>query len=390
MDYSKKAGNTKMYNFTELIEHIKYTPYLRAILSRQHANIVNYVIDHFINTNRYKRKVISAINYITNMYASDDYVDDNLNIGELIDSMDITRDLSYKQIIGSMYVDFEDIIWNLEETHNVVESTITNELVDTTKPTKVRAGSTVSSPVTEFSTSLEDVSLNPPKVPRFESTKPLYSVNIHGINYCIYESLPKIPTRQVEVSCTTNVSLMSNMDVMKLFPKNVLRTRYSDMYTQLPGMAYDDICGIIFPVEGFTKEQVLDNIVKYPHIYKLNRIIDGEPCSFYTHIEINGILYNVLEIWDTLPESKYIPKKVSFIKEYVVRRYLLERDVLHIEHKFDIFGGLDPFITLFMPPEMYSLYGYDDPIVLARQCVISRVAFKQARNPVFRMVKSHA
>ena len=133
-------------------------------------------------------------------------------------------------------------------------------------------------------------------------------------------------------------------------------------------------------------EQVRDNIIQYPHFYKLKRFIKGEFVSFYSNIEIDGELYDTLEIWDSLPESKVIPRTSEFIKEYVVRRYLLERDILGIEHKYPMHGTLEPFLTLFSIPEDYCRFGYPDSAELAAKCVKSRISYKQSRNPIIRKV----
>jgi hypothetical protein len=117
------------------------------------------------------------------------------------------------------------------------------------------------------------------------------------------------------------------------------------------------------------------------------REIDGKQCSFYSHIEIDGKLVNILDIWDELPESQIIPKQADFIKEYVVRRYLLERDIDGIKHKYPMFGDLDPFLTLPLTIADYKDFGYTDAVKLARQCVASRVNYKVSRNPIVRRLE---
>ena len=77
----------------------------------------------------------------------------------------------------------------------------------------------------------------------------------------------------------------------------------------------------------------------------------------------------------------------DFIKEYVTRRYILERDIKHIDHKYPIFGDLSPFLTLFMPRENYESLGYDTEDIAIR-CIISRVDYKKSRNPVIRRLNN--
>ena len=122
------------------------------------------------------------------------------------------------------------------------------------------------------------------------------------------------------------------------------------------------------------------------HIFRLLKETNDGVATFYSTIEIDGQLQNVLDIWDTLPESKVIPKTADFLKEYVVRRYLLERDVKKINHKYPLYGSLDPFLTLFTTPEEYSKLGYKDCEDLARKCVQARIRYKQSRNPILRRI----
>lgn len=149
---------------------------------------------------------------------------------------------------------------------------------------------------------------------------------------------------------------------------------------------FDENLGVILPINGFTYDQIRENIIKYPHFYKLKRKINNNFVSFYSNIEIDNSLHDTLEVWDSLPDSKLIPKTTEFIKEYVVRRYLLERDIYKIKHKYPIFGNIDPFLTLFTTPADYIQFGFSDTEYIAKQCVISRVNYLQTRNPVLRKV----
>jgi hypothetical protein len=125
-------------------------------------------------------------------------------------------------------------------------------------------------------------------------------------------------------------------------------------------------------------------------LYKLTKIVDGTLQNFVSTIELDGKLHKVSEIWSSLPESSIIPYVVDFVKEYVIRRYLLERDILGMKHNYPMFGTLEPFLTLFTTPEDYQTFKYFDPIELARACVKSRVSYKRSRNPILRMVESNA
>ena len=126
------------------------------------------------------------------------------------------------------------------------------------------------------------------------------------------------------------------------------------------------------------------------HLYRLRKISpEGVVSKFFTTIEIDGECYPVEDVWDVLPESKCIPRTAEFVKEYVVRRYLLEEQA-GVKHNYRMFGSLDPFLTLFMPYTQYAERGYTDVLSIVKQCVVSRVNYKQSRNPILRRIEKNA
>ena len=76
----------------------------------------------------------------------------------------------------------------------------------------------------------------------------------------------------------------------------------------------------------------------------------------------------------------------SWVKEYVIRRYLLEEEI-GISHSYKIAGSLDPFLTLFMPANKYIERGYPDVLEIVKQCVTSRIRYKQSRSPILRRIE---
>lgn len=228
----------------------------------------------------------------------------------------------------------------------------------------------------------EDLFLTVPQYPKVGSIDSKYG-NIRT-------SLPLVPTKQCEVSVTTNVNAMTDSELLALYPKSFVRTRSPLMYEPREGITLDPDYGLLIPVEGFTDAQVRDCIIRYPHIFKLTRILeDGSTKSFYSDIEVDGELIDTLEVWKYLPEARAIDldsldtkqDQLEFIKEYAIRRYLLERDVLGVNHKYEIRGCLPEFMTLFMPARMYEMEGYGDTVDLARSCVEARVQYLASRNP---------
>lgn len=229
----------------------------------------------------------------------------------------------------------------------------------------------------------EDLFITIPKYPKVADASSSLPNNIRV-------SLPLVPSKQSEISATTDVNNMSEEDLLNLFPNTFIRTRSPLMYKPRQGITLDPDYGLLIPVEGFTDAQVRDSIIRYPHIFQLARQMeDGTFTSFYNDMEIDGELVNILKVWKYLPEAKIIDidslnstsEQIEFIKEYAIRRYILERDIAGVKHKFDVRGSLPEFMTLFMPASMYTKEGYGNSIDIAKKCVSARVSYLRTRNP---------
>ena len=240
-----------------------------------------------------------------------------------------------------------------------------------------------SSQLTRNATPKEDLFITIPKYPKVADVSSALPNNIRV-------SLPLVPSKQSEISATTDVSSMTEQDLLNLFPNTFIRTRSPLMYKPRPGITLDPDYGLLIPVEGFTDAQVRDSIIRYPHIFQLARQMeDGTFRSFYNDMEIDGELVNILKVWKYLPEAKIIDidslnstsEQIEFIKEYAIRRYILERDIAGVKHKFDVRGSLPEFMTLFMPASMYMKEGYGTAVELARKCANARVSYLRTRNP---------
>lgn len=370
-----------MVNFSQIPDKLKYPARLKATLSTIHSDVVTYVSSNFRRNIRYRTKVLGVMNTLTYIVLSGDAMPAAWSKDNPLEHLDILEDGVLKDYLGELYLYDKNINWDIAETDS--EPAVPAVVTSTSAPAKhletKSATSTVISP-----TPKEDLYIKPPTVPQLDFTRPWRQCNVNGDIYLIYPSLPEIPSRQSEISVTTDVDTMTYADIMRLFPNQTIHTRSSAMYVPVSGMDYDEILGNIIPVSGFTTEQVRDNIIKYPHFFKLTRIVNGEMVSFYSHIEIDGKLHKTMDVWKDLPDSAKIPRNADFIKEYVVRRYLLERDINGVEHKYPMFGKLDPFLTLFTTPDNYIQLGYKNSENIGRRCVISRVAYKQSRNPILR------
>ena len=355
--------------FTDLLDILRYPAKYRNILMKEHKKIYDYAVENFMESRSFYKHIVNAFNYVSY----------TVLLGDTIDEIDYSdrkffwdknyNSTEHKKLLGDLYVDIDNIEWNLTPASNEA-STVDTKTEDVSAPTTVIDNS--------IETPKENLYLRPPAVPRFDPTT--YSLNdvIGNEHFYMYRSLPLIPEKQGDVSCTTKLDNMTNKDFMKLYPNHLIRTRAPIMYEPLGDIPMDKDLGLLIPIEGYTAEQVRENIIKYPHFFQLTRIYNDKEISFYKHIEIDGELYDTLEVWDSLPISKILPKSSEFIKEYIIRKYLLDREA-GIEHKFALHGALDPFLTLFAPPEFYRDYG--DPVELMKKCVTARVNFFYSRNP---------
>ena len=365
--------------FTQIPNELKYPPAIRSKLSTIHSDIISWAVDNFQGTYKERRAIIQIMNSISYICLSGDSVPDNWNSSDPLVNSPVVDDYICRNYLGDVYILEKNVVWDIEKTNLSPSKT---ESFNTKHPIKLAELSDDVLP-----TPKEDLFIQSPKIPRFDKHKVWLSGYIGDELFEIYESLPLIPTKQNEIAVTTDVNRFTKSDLLKLYPNCFIQTRAACMYRPVEHITLHPQFGLLIPIDGFSEDQVLNNIIEYPHLYKLYRLIDDNLVSFYSSIEIDGILYNVSDIWEELPESSVIPYSPDFIKEYVTRRYLLERDVKHMNHKYPIFGDLSSFLTLFMPKEDYESLGYDVE-ELAKQCIMSRVKYKRSRNPVIRRLNN--
>lgn len=387
-------------DFLQVPHKLNYPPTLKGSMSTAHANAISeFLNDSYTGTYSQRKKIVHILNCISYMYMSGDSfpitwdIDHPYTTYQEVDDEDLIS-----QVVGDIYIESEKCLdWRSVEIKvapmdssdsNSLESHIAAEKPERTNTIRPIASAIQPSVVSSKVSDKSDLYIQPPVVPQFDVNKPWKVGSSDQELYAIYSSLPAVPTRQSEISVTTNVGLMSDLDMIKLFPNCNIHTRAAVMYEPCTGIHLDPVVGLIIPICHFSEAQVADNIIKYPHLYRLFKNIDGELKSFYSTIEIDGELHKIADVWNTLPESKVIPYTKDFIKEYVVRRYLLERDILHIEHRYKLHGELDPFLTLFTTPDEYSRMGYSDPLMLAKTCIQSRISYKQSRNPMLRRISN--
>lgn len=357
--------------FTQIPDTLAYPPALRATLSTVHSNLINQVSKEYHGTTGQRRSIVKAINTISYMYISGDSLPVGWDISHPMEHLIDIDDDVLRSHLGDLYVSEHRVDFDIDiiSTDNVIP-------VEIKKPV-VSNDSIVLTPKS-------DLYIQPPTVPQFDIKSPYVSKYIDGDVYTIYSSYPKIPRRQNEISVTTDIGSMADIEFLNLYPNHMIRTRANSMYESYGNIPMDPVLGLILPISGFTYEQIRDNIIKYPHLFKLYKQVDDDIQSFYITIELDGELYPISDVWNKLPESKLIPFSIDFVKEFVVRKYLLERDFLHIDHRYSIYGTLDPYLTLFTTPDEYASMGYTDTLGMAKSCVASRISYKRSRNPMLR------
>lgn len=370
--------------FSQIPESLKYPANIKASLSTAHSNLITEASKNFIGSLKNRRELIEAINTVSYMYVSGDTIPLGWSPYRPMEGLPEVDEDVLKSTLGDLYLQETSVNFDIPRTVS------TSDI----EPTPV-AQNSLRTPVVEVAkvevanpTSKVDLYIQPPVVPKFDVHKFQEVQAEAGTRYGIYTSLPLIPTKQNEISATTNVDLMQESDLRKLYPTCVIRTRSENMYAPCDGVKLHPVLGLILPIKGFTEKQVIDNIVRYPHLFRLQKQVADRVVSFYSTVEIDGDLISISDAWNSLPDTKNLPYNNEFVKEYVVRRYLLERDIKKIDHRYKLYGTLDQFLTLFAPADTYIDLGYTDIVGIARQCVLSRVSYKRSRNPVLRRLEN--
>lgn len=369
--------------FSQIPAKLNYPRHLKGKLSSLHSDVITYVSGIYNGSHDLRTKTIRLLNTITRYVIDGDSFPRNWSSAESpFENIEIEDEFSLKSELGDLYINPKVINWDISITENNVLSS------NSKRATVQKKQKSATKIQTKKQTPKEDLYIQSPVVPQFDTRKVWIRAVIDGSVYCIYESIPAIPTKQNEISVTTNVDMMSESQLLNLYPRNFIRTRSPVLYESISGLNYHHQLGVYFHIEGFTDEEIIDNIIKYPHLFRLSKMNGDQIVNFYNTLEIDGELHKISEVWKKLPDTSQIPYTVDFVKEYVVRRYLLERDHKKIQHQYPMYGTLDPFLTLFSTSSDYVKWGYTDVVGIAKKCVESRVVYKRSRNPVIRRVEN--
>lgn len=380
---SRLYSSKNKIKFTNISETYKVQRTFKGVLSDLYSSIITYVIAHFDGTLAYKQQVVRVLNILTYAFYASEPLPFEWNKNRPFENVPNIEDDAIEEVLGDIYLTVDAIDWDIQpvDLPAVVQGT---KLRPVSALPQEPVSAVAEAPIKE--TPSTDLYIQAPEIPQFDVMKPWIQKQCGADLLTIYTTLPEIPQRQRDISITTNVNIMTDADLLKLYPNHFVRTRAPIMYTPQTNMDFDKDFGVILPIDDYSKEQVIENIIKYPHLYKLAREQNNELVSFYAYMEIDGELRDTLEVWDSLEISKWIPKNAEFIKEYIVRKYLMDIEYKGAKFKYPIFGTLEPYLTLFMPAEEYIKRGFN-AVDLARQCVQSRVSYKQSRSPILRRIK---
>ena len=303
-------------------------------------------------------------------------------------SYESLSEVELKSVLKSNYIDYKDItLEEVNESRNRFLAQILNQnkFEDISSNNGIETSSIQTEEDAEYWA--QSVRLDFPYIPQPDGTSKVVEFQVNSVTYCVYgESV--LPWNQSQITALTDCNAFSDKDILNLFPKIRLYTRSPYMYQKYDGLDYDDDLGVILKIKGFTKNQVKRNIIEYPHLSYLDRWVKQKgkdvTIPFWKHVEIDGEIVPTVSIWNELDDTKILPQTESFMNEYVVRKYILERDS-GVEHNYPMRGELGPFLTLYSNPEYYESYDYD-PIEIGKKCIDSRVKFKRSRNPIFKML----
>lgn len=412
-----------MIRFTELIDKLPYPPKLRSKIIQYHSDVLVYAENNYTGYKKFKQSVTEALNKLAYLVIVGQDIPENWDHKHPLENLPDVSVSELQSKLHELYLIPSAIKWDISIIDDVLKNF--NEVTDVAVKEAPKSSSTQKSKTTtvveavvpavgptqcaipnydklsdideseevENPTPYEDIYPTPPPIARLDYSRKYISKTIYGKEYCIYYSLPEVPTKQCEISITTDVNKMTDSELLSLFPNRYLCCR-SSLDVPFEGTDYDKDLGIIPKITGFTREQVIDNIIKYPSLpFKLFRRVgkdartkENRLVKFVNFIELDGKVYPIKDVIDEIEDLQGIQYQ-PYVSDYILRRYLLERDVKHIDHRVKMYEEIQPWHTLNRTVEQYARFGYKNAVEMARQCVKSRVALIEHCNPVLRRIK---
>lgn len=315
-----------------------------------------------------------------------DFLANILQKGLSYANLDHLDGLDFKSELGSNYLSFDDIDSDYYQNEDHTDDSL--DFFNRAFEDKEEVEETDSADYFDKNDSYwaKAVSFDRPEILNVNMSDVKLAFNYNDIEYRMYGELYK-PTKLNEITCFTNINLFSDSEILNMFPQIRLYTRSQYMYQTYSNLETDEDLGVILKIKGFSKSQIKKNILEYPYIENMMRVvkIKGKltPIPFWKHIEIDGEIFSTPSVWDKLPDTKNLPKTQSFMTEYVTRRYLLMRDNESTDFKYLMLGSLNPYLVLQGSPTYYKIHKLD-PLEVGKACIQSRIDYLKSMNPVLR------
>lgn len=219
---------------------------------------------------------------------------------------------------------------------------------------------------------------------RVNFDKVWHSGTCDGETFVIGTSLPEIPELQCDISITTNVDRMTIADLIHLYPTREFKEFRHYMTDRFEGCPYDKYVSSYVPIPGYTQEQLIQNIIKYPFPHEYRRFINDQFVEVWKQVEIDGELVDIVKAFDQSELYGKVQRCRRVLQEYGYRKAMLDLEYGKAVN-YPLIGDIQPYLALVFPEYVYKELGYDT-VDLARKSVISRVSLLRSVNPVIRRI----
>ena len=206
--------------FSQIPSVLNYPRHVKGKLSSLHSDIITYVSTIYDGSYDMRNRTIRLLNTLTRYIIEGDVFPNGWSSTKNpFEGIEIEDELSLKENLQKLYISPKDVHWDIAP---VTEAPTKQEAKTAPIVPKTTRSSTTKVVPSKIRTSVEtdksDLYISPPVVPQFDVNKPWVSTVIDGTIYCIYTSLPIIPTKQNEISATTDSNLMNERDLLQLYP----------------------------------------------------------------------------------------------------------------------------------------------------------------------------
>ena len=221
-----------MIKFSQITNKLPYPKNIAGVLSSYHAAIVQYAINHFDGTAKFKKSIVNLLNTFTYMVINHDTISPVCTVDDPFNGIDVKNfEVDTYGLSDNLIVHYKDIDWDIDikecssttlsaETKSNKFQKIDRSNNGTNVDTVEQASNIIISP-----TSKDSLYLRPPVVPAVDFSRIYMSGEVDGNQLVIYYTLPDIPTNQNEISITTDVNKMTSKELLNLYPNCPIQTR---------------------------------------------------------------------------------------------------------------------------------------------------------------------